>query len=108
MHQVVEECLYAAVEATKDARRQHRRYPFFRPAMIAATDDRATQRPAFIRDISPTGIGLLHTFALDTQRVMVTIPSLSDHPLDIGAELKWSMPAGGDGTSAVEDFSIWR
>jgi hypothetical protein len=92
MRQIVEECLYAAIEENKAARRHDRRFPFFRSVTISMANDSSTGRPAFIRDISRSGIGLFHSMPLGTGPVMVTIPSLAGHPLNIQAELRWCRP----------------
>jgi hypothetical protein len=93
MHPVVKECLDTAIAATRAARRGERRYPFFSPAMITAEDGNGVH-PAFVRDISPAGIGLLHSTPLNANRVMVSISSLAGRPLDMIVEVKWCRPCG--------------
>lgn len=75
-------------------RRQKQRHPFFRPVTITIGGDGESQIPAFSRDISLEGIGLLHDSPLDARMVTVRIPTGTGRPADIQAEIKWCVPGG--------------
>jgi hypothetical protein len=86
--------LISAFKAEAD-RRLKQRYPFFRPITIIPTNGKLTELAAFSRDISPSGIGLLHRVRIDPGYVTVALPSLAGHPLEASTEIRWCAPAGG-------------
>ncbi len=89
--QVVDRCLNEAIAATRDDRRTQRRYPFFRPITITVGDE---SWPAFCRDISRGGMGLLHDQFLEPGRtIKVTLPTRAEH-LHLAGEVKWCSHAG--------------
>ena len=53
-----------------------------------------TSQPAFVRDISPTGIGLLHALPLDPGLFQVCLPGRGDQPQRIPVQVTWRRPAG--------------
>jgi len=75
-------------------RRLKQRYPFFRPVTITIADSQGTKLPGFSRDISTSGIGLLHKTPLETQHAILTIPRKAHQPFDVRSEIMWCKPCG--------------
>ena len=92
--EAIAECVREAGSATTADRRQNRRYPFFRPITITIGGAEGTKLPAFSRDISRAGIGLLHNAPLEPQHVIVTIPRTADHTLNVPMEIIRCEPCG--------------
>ncbi len=70
-------------------RRQLHRKPFLRQAEIILPGEPATSAPAFCRDISRSGIGLLHERPLDVgDEFELTIPLLGKQ-LELHCTLEW-------------------
>jgi hypothetical protein len=85
--------LFSALKAEAD-QRVSQRYPFFRPVTITIGGCGGKKVSAFSRDISPSGIGLLHSMPLDTDRLRLSIPWTEGHPLEIRTDIRWCAPAG--------------
>jgi len=96
MHQTVDVLLNRAIEEAYSARRKEHRYPFFRAASLEPGGSAGTSQPAFVRDISPTGIGLLHALPLDPGLFQVCLPGRGDQPQRIPVQVTWCRPAGAD------------
>ena len=96
MYQVVDEMLDKAIDDTQAAQRKERRYPFFRVATLEATVGACPPQPAFVRDISTTGIGLLHPRPLERGLVQVCLPARADQPLRLPVRVTWCRQAGAD------------
>jgi hypothetical protein len=96
MNQLTDDLFYMAREEAHAARRQEHRYPFFRAATLQATGSAGDSYPAFVRDVSLAGIGLLHTVPLDVGPVQVSIPGLGEHTLRFTARVTWCRPAGAE------------
>ena len=79
-----------ARDADQRDRRAEARHPFFFPVSISME---SSQYSAFARDISATGIGLLHAMPLSPGNATVTIPHDDDH-LSIRSEIMWCRPVG--------------
>jgi hypothetical protein len=77
-----------------DERRREKRHPFFAPIQIAFTQDAMRQRSCFSRDISATGVSLLHYMPLKAGEVVLTIPSKLCGTVRIRSEIIWSEPCG--------------
>jgi hypothetical protein len=75
------------------ARRSQHRYPFYRPVILTVGAEKTT-RSAFGRDISDTGIGLLHAMPLDTGPVMVQFPSVTCDDIGVRTHITWCSPIG--------------
>ena len=75
--QIVELYLQEAMADERERRKLHRK-PFLRPAQITMAGETATEYPAFCRDISRSGIGLLH-----------------EQPLEIGGQFTLTIPLLG-------------
>src|SRR5262245_6011580 len=68
--ELMRELLLQAEVDYKDDRRSEQRFPFFRPISIQLGDRRFS---AFTREISSSGMGLLHSMELPLTEVSVTI-----------------------------------
>jgi hypothetical protein len=75
-------------------RRAERREPFFSPITLALPGEGQPQFTCFSRDISPTGIGLLHCMPVERGEVLLTIPSKSCRPLRVRGQVMWCRPCG--------------
>jgi hypothetical protein len=75
-------------------RRAKGREPFFCPVTLTFQRDEHHQFTAFSRDISPSGIGLLHYGAVELGSVVVTISSNSCGVVRIGSHIDWCQPCG--------------
>lgn len=74
-------------------RRDAERHPFFQPVTILAAGKASSHR-AFTREISRTGIGLVHDGALDLGEIGLVIHDGSAEPVQLRVELLWCRPSG--------------
>lgn len=82
-------------EAVRDGeRRSEPRQPFFRTIQLAFVRDPTRRFTCFSRDISTSGIGLLHYMELPLGTVVLTIPTETSGPVRFLAEMVWSHPCG--------------
>lgn len=84
-HTLIGSLLDEAVAGTRDDRRQVERYPFFRPVTISDGNRRS---PAFSRDISRAGMGLLQGEPVEVERPMTVSLSVKHRPLQLPCETK--------------------
>ena len=70
------------------------RQPFFRPITIKSVAKRSKQFSAFARELSTSGIGLLHSMPVECGETIVTIPSQSGEKVSIRTEIVWCQPCG--------------
>ncbi len=76
-------------------RRDEQRQPFFRPVTIfVETQDDVRSNPGFTRDISPSGVGLLHNMPLEECEVIVAIPRQLEGPVHLRCQVNWCQPCG--------------
>ena len=75
-------------------RRAEKREPFFQVMRLSFAGEEDRQFTCFSRDISPSGIGLLHYLTVEPGRVLLTIPSRSCGDVRIRAEIVWCQPCG--------------
>jgi hypothetical protein len=78
----------------EDERRAERRMPFFVPVRFSPARDGGRQFTCFSRDISATGMGLLHSEAVEPGEVVLTIPIKSCGDIRIRSEIVWCQPCG--------------
>ena len=79
-------------EATRE-RRTAERLTFIRPVVITTGRDRQTHVKATSKDLSHTGMGLIHDVAFEVGRIgVLKIYRLHDDPLLIRAECRWCQP----------------
>ena len=80
----------------REERRGELRVPFFRPLSITFPGDSPRTVTAFSRDLSPTGIGLVHCAPIETGEAVVTVPVTEDESLSFWTEIRWVQPLGED------------
>jgi hypothetical protein len=71
--------------------RNDARHPFFRPVSIRDGDIRLS---GFSRDVSETGIGLLHNFELTLGEVEVRVPTDQGVSVHVRTRITWCTPIG--------------
>lgn len=74
-------------------RRAEKRDPFFKAIRLSFVGENR-QFTCFSRDISPSGIGLLHYLTVEPGRVVLTVPSDACGDIRILAEIVWCRPCG--------------
>ncbi len=77
-----------------DERRTEKRESFFQPITLVLEKDQRRQFSCFSRDISATGIGLLHYMAVEPGEVVLKIPSKTCGDVRIRGEIVWCRPCG--------------
>lgn len=84
----------AAFDDAPDTRRGERRHPFFTPVTLHR--ERTPNKPlyAFSRDLSPSGIGLLHHVPLDPGETYAIDFKYRGRQLEAQAEVLWCTEAG--------------
>ncbi len=87
----IHELILEAHDDGKKDRRSDVRYPFFRPVSIHMGRKNCS---AFSREISASGIGLLHDFELTPGEIEVAVPSKKGHVVCIRTRLIWCRPCG--------------
>ncbi len=75
-----------------EEQRSELRVPFFRPLSI--TSEGGKPRPAFGRDLSPAGIGLMHAYELEPGLFTVEIPLEGRAPMRLQTKIAWCKPSG--------------
>ncbi|MEX0678682.1 MAG: PilZ domain-containing protein [Pirellulales bacterium] len=81
-----------AKAALKTDRRADVRYAFFRPISIEMDDGH--KYSAFTREISDTGIGLIHNMDLNEGEVEITIRSDCGYSIRIRTQIVWCADCG--------------
>ncbi len=84
----------AAMEETAN-RRYHGRHPFFAPVTVAGPESNALQN-AFSRDLSLSGIGLLHRFPVELGMHTVTLTIGDDRSVRLQTEILWCQPVADE------------
>jgi hypothetical protein len=85
--------LHEAREGNSE-RRAEKREPFFMPVRLSFPGDERRQFSCFSKDISPTGIGLLHCMEIQPGEVLLTIPGKSAAHTRIRCEIIWCQSCG--------------
>jgi hypothetical protein len=67
------------------------RFPFFRRVSITVGGSRCA---AFTREISESGVGLLHKVELPPGEISVTIPTDNGPPVSVRTQIVWCEPCG--------------
>ena len=75
-------------------RRGAARYPFFRPVRLSADSGDVGPHQAFTRELSITGVGLLHNIPLQLGKVLVAIHHSEGACTAIPTEILWCRPCG--------------
>ncbi len=90
IRQIIERLQKAEKAELIRERRNAERLTFVRPVIITTGRDRQTQIKATSKDLSQTGMGLIHDVGLEVGRIgVLTIYRLHDDPLMIRAECRW-------------------
>lgn len=92
--QALERWLDDAADKNWFGKRQHGRYPYFRPVNVTLGIPRETEVSAFSTDISQTGIGLLHHSNLPLQEVTLAIETNVGLFVRCRAKVAWTRPCG--------------
>ena len=74
-------------------RRNEARYPYFQPVTITCGDP-SEHRSGITRQISRSGIGLLHDFPLDTDNVTVTMRDQFGYAISLPLARVWCLSCG--------------
>jgi hypothetical protein len=75
-------------------RRSKVRYPFFCPATLRFEHGRPNSFSVFTRDLSRSGVGLLHGMELPRQTARLTISPDSAEAVELCVEIAWCRPCG--------------
>jgi hypothetical protein len=75
-------------------RRSKVRYPFFCPATLQWNAGQPGQFSVFTRDLSRSGVGLLHALDLPLRTAQLTISPDDGEKVVLAIELAWCRPAG--------------
>ena len=75
-------------------RRREERHPFFRPVSISLRNAEVEKLSAFSREISASGIGLLHNLEVKPGETVITIYNGNANPVYMRARIVWCKPAG--------------
>jgi hypothetical protein len=75
-------------------RRAEPRHPFFRPVSIQLASKPESRFSAFARELSRTGIGLLHNIPLPVGEAQLTVASTRGAALRATVEVVWCRPCG--------------
>jgi hypothetical protein len=81
-----------AQDETDFQRRNEVRHPFFRPVKII--DANGFEFSAMTRNISETGIGLIHHCELPTTDVWLVITGRAGKPVKVPARIRWCRSMG--------------
>ena len=87
----IHELITEAVDGKKMERRPEERYPFFRPLWLMM---HGNQYPAFSREISEVGIGLLLHFEMVAQEVQVAIRCKEGRLFQARTQITWCRSIG--------------
>ena len=75
-------------------RRIELRVPFFRAVNLEFEGSQSSPEISFARDLSPSGIGLLHPGPLQPNEAVVSIPLENGGHVRMLVQIKWCRPCG--------------
>jgi hypothetical protein len=75
-------------------RRAEPRHPFFCPVFVMPQGDRSRRFSAYAREISHSGIGLLHNMKLESGPATLVIANPKGTRRQFTAEIVWCRPSG--------------
>jgi hypothetical protein len=84
--------LLSEARSIVDAYRAEEREPFCRPVTLTFPHSTLRRVTGFAKDLSATGIGLLHCMAIEPGEVILTIPSVSAGLVHIRSQILWCAP----------------
>ena len=97
IQEIIESLRKAESDEVLRERRSAGRRPFVRPVIITLGRDAKTEIRTTSKDLSQTGIGLIHDIELQVGRTgVLTIHRLHDDPVKIRAEVRWCQPFCGE------------
>jgi hypothetical protein len=73
----------------KREQRRERRIPYLASVAISPVGIPGEKSSAFVRDLSPTGIGLVHLVPLHTDNVVLTLRLPRDRTVAVVTEIVW-------------------
>ncbi|MGE0608217.1 MAG: PilZ domain-containing protein [Pirellulales bacterium] len=85
----IERLVHAASRG--DDRREAERFPYFQPVEIAG-GKQPDGSWMFIREVSQSGIGLVHNQSLDCGQVVLAIQDESGQAMELPTEILWCRP----------------
>ena len=94
MNDVVPELVMEAKSTELSDRRAEDRHPFFHPVTITPSDDPQKSFSAFSREISPSGIGLLHNMPIERGDVTLAVRRSDDQSATLHVCIVWCQPCG--------------
>lgn len=86
--------LQEILESPEWDRRAVRRVPYFGPVIVGLKGDRSVNLSAFARDISPSGIGLVHLMPLDKGPVIIQLTMPTGNRVELLTEIRWCRDYG--------------
>ena len=93
LHEIFLRLLHDSRKGAEE-RRAEKREPFFTPVQLSLPQDDRRSFSCFSRDISPTGIGLLHCMAIEPGEVVLKFSGQSCGDVRIRSEIIWCRPCG--------------
>jgi hypothetical protein len=82
------------VAGTQCERRSEQRFPYFAPVTITTPDAPLVKLSAFAKDISLSGLGMVHVMKLARGPVEITMPLPSGRLVTIRTDLCWCRDFG--------------
>jgi hypothetical protein len=97
LRETVHRLLDDAARSAAIERRSELRTPFLRPVQLSHTEVDGSVRhvSCFAKDISPTGIGLVHIVPIEPGEAVVTISHDNEPDTVLMAEILYCRPCGG-------------
>ena len=92
--QTIRELVAEASSEQFHERRAEKRHPFFCPVAITLNNEQLQQFSAFSREISNSGIGLLHNMPVEREEVVLTIYREGGPTVNLRAQIIWCRPCG--------------
>ncbi len=90
--QAIYQLVLEARTGLKTEQRSELRYPFSRPVSIEM--DGGQKYSAFSREISESGIGLIHNMDLNDREVEISIPSEGGYSIRVRTRIVWCEACG--------------
>jgi hypothetical protein len=80
------------------------RSSYLKPAVFHDLNDPSQRRMVFTRDVSRSGIGLMHIDPIEPQLAKLSIELESGDLVEVGLKINWCIPCGGDWYISGGDF----
>jgi hypothetical protein len=80
------------------------RNSYLKPAVLHTLEDPSQRRMVFTRDVSRSGIGLMHIDPIEPQLAKLSIELESGDLVEVGLKINWCIPCGGDWYISGGDF----